>query len=61
MSQSPRRIHTGAVANQLTRAVIAGKRIEVVKNEKGTVDVWVAGEYLGWVEKDLAEEILSRD
>jgi hypothetical protein len=41
--------------------VIAGKRIEVVKNEKGTVDVWVAGEYLGWVEKDLAEEILSRD
>ncbi len=61
MSRPPRKKRTGAVANQLTRAVVLGKKIDTTENERGKIDIWVNGEYLGWLEKDMAEDIMGRD
>ena len=61
MSRPPRKKRTGAVANQLTRAVVRGKKNDTAENERGTIDIWVNGEYLGWLEKDMAEDIMGRD
>ncbi|TFH40626.1 MAG: hypothetical protein E4H01_16255 [Lysobacterales bacterium] len=61
MSRAPRKVRTSAIANQLTRAVVSRKKIEVTENDRGKIDIWVAGQYIGWLEKDMAEEILSRD
>jgi len=61
MSRPPRKKRAGAIANQLTRAIVLGKKIDTAENERGNIDVWVNGEYLGWLEKDMAEEIMGRD
>ena len=61
MSRPPRKKRSGAVANQLTRAIVSKKKIEASENERGKIDIWVAGQYIGWLEKDMAEEILGRD
>lgn len=54
-------MRSDAIANQLTRAVVAGKSIEAAKNDRGKIDIWVSGQYLGCLERDIAEDILSRD
>lgn len=56
-----RKRRTSSIANALTRAVVGGKKIETYENEKGTIDIWIVGEYVGWLDKDLVESILSRD
>jgi len=61
MSRAPRKVRTGAIANQLTRAVVAGKKIDSAENDRGKIDIWVNSEYLGWLEKSMADDILSRD
>jgi len=61
MSRPPRKVRSGAIANQLTRALVAGKKIDVVEDERGKIGIWVSGNYLGWLEKDIADDILNRD
>lgn len=61
MSRPPRKIRTSAIAGQLTRAIVAGKKIQTSENERGKIDIWIAGDYIGWLEKEMAEDVLGRD
>lgn len=62
MSRSrKRKIRTSSIANALTRAVVRGKKIDTFEKENGKVDIWISGEYTGWLYKDLAQDILGRD
>ena len=61
MSRPPRKVRSGAIANQVTRAIVAGKKIDTAENDRGKIDIWVNGEYLGWLEKEMAEDVLGRD
>lgn len=56
-----RKIRTSSIANALTRAVVRGKKIETFEKADGKVDIWISGEYTGWLHKDLAEDILGRE
>ena len=56
-----RKRRTSSIANALTRAIVHGKKIETSENERGKIDIWIAGEYTGWLDKETTEQIMSRD